>query len=149
MKIPIMIESIIQKSTKCFKYLLINGNADPNETIQDQNPVHFLDSNSNTIVEKKRYEWDCMAIPIYYGEMEIMTILKEFGFQKGNKSCHLEAAIWSYRNFIAKELITKFNDKEKMMIGLIASAKSNNIKAGHLINNNNNEVNMTTEKRSN
>ena len=38
MKFPIMIECIIQKASKYFKYLLINGIEDPTTTTQDQNP---------------------------------------------------------------------------------------------------------------
>ena len=63
MKIPILIYCVIQKAIKCFKYLLINGIDDPTLTMQEENP----DPQDLCWINRHRYEWDCMAIAIYYG----------------------------------------------------------------------------------
>ena len=68
--------------------------------------------------------------------MEIIKILEELGIEKGKISAHLEAALLSYRNSIAKEIIIKMKEKnmnEFLIIGLLASAKSNNIKGADLV----------------
>ena len=140
MRIPIIIESIIHKAIKCFKYLLINGIEDPTNTMDEQNPKTIRMSWYNTI-EVKRYEWDCMATAIYYGEVEIMTILEEKGIEKGNKPSHIEAALLSYRNSIAKTIINNMKEEKKeneydeniLKIGLFASNKSNNIKGTEIL----------------
>ena len=125
MNIPIIIECIIQKAQKCFKYLLING---------IENPM----TKSSQHVGLKSYEWDCMGFAIYQGEDEIMKILEENGIEKVNNPIYLEAAILSYRNKIAKEIIFKMKENEEMnndvlMAGLIASTRNSNIKGVELI----------------
>ena len=140
MIIPIMIYCIIQKAPKCFKYLLINGIDDPTKKMRDQNPESVFDI--NTHIDIKRYEWDCMDIAIYSGNMEIVKILEEEGFEKENNFSHLEAAILSYRNKIVKEIINQIKEKsEKNKIingkvltrGLLLSGKNNNIIGAELL----------------
>ena len=126
-----MTECVIQQSMLCFKYLLINGIGDPSKIMIE------LEKMSQT--SEHRYEWDCMGVAIYYGEMEIMKILEEKGVEKGKNPEHMEAAILSYRNEIVKEIIKKIKDmdgkiKDKILMnGLKASGKSNNIKGAELL----------------
>ena len=131
MEIPIITECIIEKATKCFKYLLINGIEDPTIIMKEQ----VKDSN----MTPEQYGWDCMSIAIYYGESEIIKILEEKGIEKWNKSVYIEASILSYRNTITKEIINQINEKNETMkneilkIGLMASAKNNNIRGAELL----------------
>ena len=62
-----------EKTIKCFKYLLVNGFDDPNKTMEELNLDHFFDSYLHTI-EIKRYEWNCMAPAIYFGNKEIIYL---------------------------------------------------------------------------
>ena len=131
-KIPIIIECIIKKATKCFKFLLINGIEDPTITIQEQNPYPINDCFYKYWEREHQYKWDCMAVAIYYGEVEIATILEERGIEKGNNPGHIEASLLSYRNAIAKEIINKMKEKKEneeniLKRGLNASVKNNNI----------------------
>ena len=48
-----------------------------------------------------------MATAIFFGNKEIMKILEDKGIEKGENQSHIEAAILSYRNFIAKEITEK------------------------------------------
>ena len=137
MKIPLIQYCIMKNAIECFKYLLVNGYDDPNKTMEEQDPEYFYDSHYNRI-EIKRYEWDCMATAIYFGNKEIIKILEEKGIEKGKKTEHIEAAIFSYRNLIAKEIIDDLNEKrakiQKILnISLIESVKSNNIKGVELL----------------
>ena len=81
MQIPLIQYCIMKNAIECFKYLLVNGFDDPNKTMQEQNPEFFYDSSDNKI-EIKRYEWDCMATAIYFGNKEIIKILEEKGIEK-------------------------------------------------------------------
>ena len=135
MKIPIITECIIEKATKCFKYLLINGIEDPTITIRESG-----------FSMERQYEWDCMAVAIYYGEDEIVKILEEKGIEKGSKPSHIGAAILSYRNAIVKEIINEMKEKNEnneiaLNIGLNASGKNNNIKGAELLINNGAKIN--------
>ena len=147
MGIPIINECIIQKATNCFKYLLINGIEDPTITIQDQNPYPADNFMHNFWKSEHKYEWDCMAIAIYYGEVEIMKILEEKGIEKGNNPSHIEAAILSYRNGIVNEIINQLKEKNEkinndlLLIGLIASTNNNNIKGFEMVLNNGADLN--------
>ena len=81
----------------------------------------------------KRYEWDCMATSIFFGNKEIIKILEEKGIEKGKNPTRIEAAILSYRNMIAKKIIEDLNENTEetqniLKISITASAKSNNIK---------------------
>ena len=132
MKIPLIQYCIMKNAIECFKYLLVNGYDDPNKTMEEQNPESFTDLHYNKI-EIKKYEWDCMATAIYFGNKEIMKILEEKGIEKGKNPSHVEAAILSYRNIIAKEIIDDLSEKKEQIqnilnISILASAKSNNIK---------------------
>ena len=106
MEISLIQYCIMKKAIGCFKYLLVNGFDDPNKTMKEQNPYP-----EDNLMEKNQhgYEWDCMATAIYFGNKEIIKILEEKGIEKGNPS-HLEAAIFSYRYIIAKEIIKEMND---------------------------------------
>ena len=127
MKIPIIIECIIQKAMKCFKFLLINGIEDPTKTMQELNP----DMNNKYWRSSNHYEWDCLAIAIYYGEVEIEGILEEKCIKKGSRKGHLEAAVLSYRNSITKEISIQMKmNGLNLNYGLLASVKNNNIKLG-------------------
>ena len=143
MKIPIIIECIIQKAIKCFKYLLINGFEDPTTvTMQEQNPY----PDDNYWETHHKYEWDCMSIAIYFGEAEIVKILEDRGFEKWKNPRYIEAAVLSYRNSIVKEIIYQMKEKNEngndnindtnFIVGLIASGKSNNIKGAEILINN-------------
>ena len=128
MEIPLIQYCIMKKAIECFKYLLVNGFDDPNRTME-----HL---NSGTKI--KRYEWDCMATAIYFGNKEIIKILEEKGIEKGKNATHIEAAILSYRNLIAKEIIEDLNENKEQIqqnlnLSLRASAKSNNIKGFEIL----------------
>ena len=132
MEIPLIQYCIMKKAIECFKYLLVNGFDDPNKTMDEQNPSYTYDSQDNRI-EIKRYEWDCIATAIYFGNKEIIQILELRGIEKGNNPAHIEAAILSYRNLIAKQLIDDFNENNEQIQNIlnpsiISSAKNNNIK---------------------
>ena len=132
MKIPLIQYCIMKKAIECFKYLLVNGFDDPNKTMEEQDPNSSYDSYNNEI-EIKRYEWDCMATAIYFGNKEIIKILEEKGIEKGKNPAHIEAAILSYRNIIAKEIFENLNENNEQIqnilnISIIALAKNNNIK---------------------
>ena len=80
-----------------------------------------------------------MATAIYYGNNEIINILENRGIEKGNNRSHIEAAILSYRNIIAKDIIEKHieeneENEENLLNGaLIALAINNNIKGAELL----------------
>ena len=75
-QIPLIQYCIMKKAIECFKYLLVNGFDDPNKTMEGQNPECFYDPNIHQEIEIKRYEWDCMATAIYFGNKEIIKILE-------------------------------------------------------------------------
>ena len=134
MEIPLIQYCIMKNARECFKYLLVNGFDDPNKTMEQQNPLKIGWSSK----EIKRYEWDCMATAIYFGNKEIIKILEEKGIEKGKNGTHIEAAILSYRNQIAKEIIEGLEENHEQFqnllnIRLIASAKSNNIKGVEIL----------------
>ena len=74
MEIPLIQYCIMKKAIECFKYLLVNGFDDPNKTLDEQNPDQFYKSGNR--IEIKRYEWDRMATAIFFGNKEIVQILK-------------------------------------------------------------------------
>ena len=132
MEIPLIQYCIIKNAIECFKYLLVNGYDDPNKTMEDQYPSYTWDSQNNRI-EIKRYKWDCMATAIFFGNNEIIQILEVKGIEKGKNPAHIEAAILSYRNLIAKTIIEDQNENNEQIqdilnLSIIASAKNNNIK---------------------
>ena len=136
MSIPILVYTLIHNATKCFKYLLLNGE-DPRKIMEEQNP----DMNNKNWKSFHRFEWDCMATAIFYGRVELIKILEENGIEKGENANHIETAILSFRNPVAKHIIEQIKEKDQKKIqklldqGLIASAKNNNIKgAEYLIN---------------
>ena len=131
MSIPIIVYSIIQNATECFKYLLINGN-DPKITMKEQNKH---ENNSY------KYEWDCMTVAIFYGRVEMIKILEGCGIEKGENPNHIEAAILSFRNSSLKGIIRQIKEKDETKIqellnkGLFTSTINNNIRGGeYLIN---------------
>ena len=55
------------------------------------------------------------------------------GIEKGTNPTHIESAILSYRNMIAKEIIEDLKENKKQIqnilnLSIIASAKNNNVK---------------------
>ena len=102
----------MKKAIECFKYLLVNGFDDPNKTMEEQNPFTLYDSNC-WLIEIKKYEWDSMATAIFFGNKKIIKILEVRGIEKGKKPAHIEAAILSYRNMIAKEIIEDLNENNE------------------------------------
>ena len=103
--------------------------------MEEQNP----NPNNGNWKSFYQYEWDCMATAIFYGRVEIIKILEGFGIEKGENSNHIEAAILSFRNSIAKQIIIQINEKDETKVhellnkGLIESAKCNNIKGGEVL----------------
>ena len=83
MQIPLIEYCIMKKSIECFKYLLVNGFDDPNKTMEEQNPYPENDLMNQFWKSEHRYEWDCMATAIYFGNKEMMKILEEKGIEKG------------------------------------------------------------------
>ena len=136
MQIPLIQYCIMKNAIECFKYLLVNGFDDPNKTMQEQNPYPKNDFMHKCWISEHRYEWDCMATAIYFGNKEIIKILEEKGIEKGKNQTHIEAAILSYRNLIAKEIIEDLNETNEnnkqiqniLNLSITASAKNNNIK---------------------
>ena len=133
MEIPLIQYCVMKNAIECFKYLLVNGFDDPNKTMQEQNPYTFFDSFSGRWKNIKKYEWDCMATAIFFGNKEIIKILEERVIEKGKNPTHIEASILSYKNKITKEIIQILDEKNILTqnilnFSLIASAKSNNIK---------------------
>ena len=138
MEIPLIQYCIMKKAMECFKYLLVNGYDDPNKTMDEQSPESFYDYNSHNVRPIKRYEWDCIATAIYFGNKEIIKILEEKGNEKGKNATHIEAAILSYRNIIVKEIIEDLNENKEQIqnilnLSITASAKNNNIKGFEIV----------------
>ena len=128
MEIPLIQYCIMKNAIECFKYLLVNGIDDSNKTMEEQNPNSYYKGWRS----QHRYEWDCMATAIYLGNKEIIKILEQKGIEKGNAT-HIEAAILSYRNMIAKDIIEDLNENNEQIqkflnLSITASAKNNNIK---------------------
>ena len=144
MTIPVIHECVIQKAIKCFKFLLINGIDDPKQSMQDRK----LDPKNYYWDREYNFQWDCMALAIYYGEMDFVKMLEEIGIEIGDDTYHIEAAILSYRNAIVKKIISNLNGKKGWLInktlynGLIASTKNNNIKGAELLINNGAKINV-------
>ena len=129
-QIPLIQYCIMKKAIECFKYLLVNGFDDPKKPMEERDPERNLFWFFRTI---ERYEWDCMATAIYFGNKEIIKILEEKGIEKGKRAVHIEAALLSYRNLIAKEIIEDLNENNEQIqnilnLSISASAKNNNIK---------------------
>ena len=87
-------------------FILITGNEDPTNTMQDQYPERFYDYEIRQEIEIKRYEWDCMVVVIYYGKVEIMKILEE----KGKNPAYIEADI-NAKDIIYQIIIILFLSK--------------------------------------
>ena len=92
MEIPLIHECIIDDSICCFKYLVMNEMEDLKTTMRDL-----------TSIERKKYEWDCMAVAIYSRNFEIESILKQEGIKEWRNPAHFEAAIFAYRNWESKK----------------------------------------------
>ena len=65
---------------------------DPKKTMEEINPHPF---NHDWII-LHRYEWDCMATAIFYGRVEMITILEGFGMEKWVNPNNIEAGILSF-----------------------------------------------------
>ena len=126
MKIPLIQYCIMENAIQCFKFLLVNGLDDPKKIMEEQNPLIY-NFNPNQII-LKNYEWDCMATAIFFGNKDIIGILEDRHFHKGQNPVHLEAAILSYRNEFIEEILKEVHDKH-FLNGIVATlAKNNNIK---------------------
>ena len=129
MQIPLIQYCIMKNAIKCFKYLLINGFDDPSRNMEEQIPKRKNWRHKK--VEIKRYVWDCMTTAIFFGNNEFVRILEFRGIEKGQNAAHVEAAILSYKNKLAKEIFENLNKKEEkeniLNVCLMASAKNNNI----------------------
>ena len=139
MKIPLIQYCMIKNAIKCFKFIIVNGYDDPNRTMEDQNPFfnNNIHNNNNIGREIRRYEWDCMAKAIYLGNEELINLL-DLCINRGSKPAHFEAALLSYRNTIAKQLIEHLNENNNdvhniLNLNMISSIKSNNIKGVELL----------------
>ena len=124
MKIPLIQYCIMKKAIECFKYLLVNGFDDPNKVMEEEFPeVSNSDSWLKTsMIKIRRYQWDCMATAIYFGNKKIIKLLEEKGIEKGKNETHIEAAILSYRNTIAKEIINEMNEQKEEMENFLNKA---------------------------
>ena len=148
MKIPIIIYTIIQKAINCFKYLLLNESEELRTKVMDDLDPDVIHISWYQSIYIKKYQWDCMAVAIYYGNVEIIKILEESGIEKGENPAHIEAAILSYRNQIAKAIINQMKEKneqydhEFLIRGLLASTINNNIKGAEIIFNSGIDVNI-------
>ena len=133
MEIPLIQYCIMNKAIECFKYLLVNGFDDPNKVMEESNPYGIF--NYGPLEQYREYEWNSMATAIYFGNKNIIKILEDKGIEKGKNASHIEAAILSYRNLIGEGILEEINDtlKNYLNIGLISSAKSNNIKGAELL----------------
>ena len=76
-----------------------------------------------------------MATAIYFGQIEMMTILEDKGIEKGKNPAHLEAAILSYRNEICKDMIGELDENKENVFrkGLLAASKNNNIYGAEIL----------------
>ena len=130
MKIPLIQYCIMKNAEKCFKFLLVNGYDDPMKIMEEQ----ATDFGKN----KHRYEWDCMATSIYFGNKRIMRSLEIKGIKKIQKETCITAAILSYRNEIIEKILDEMNLKNSINqkylgTGLIFSMKNGNIKGRELL----------------
>ena len=138
MKIPLIQYCIMKKAIECFKYLLVNGFDDPNRTMEEESNTHsnnFSWNNNINNINQNRYKWDCIATALYFRNKEIVKILEVKGIEKGKKSSHIEAALLSYQNAIAEEMIENIKEDKKniLSIALLASSKNNNIQGTELL----------------
>ena len=140
MKIPLIQYSVMKNAIKCFKYLLVNGYDDSKKALKEQNPYNEKERLYKYWNSEDQYEWDCMATAIYFGNKEIIKILEEKGFKKGDNPGHLKAAILSYRNQIAKEILEEIEEKDdkedldyQLSIGILAISKNNNIEIAEIL----------------
>ena len=134
----------MKNAIECFKYLFVNGYDDPIKIMKEDPRWNFFNN--------KQYKWDCMATAIYYGNNEIIKILEGKGSEKGNNISHIEAAIQSYRNIIAKDLIEKLieeKEKNQLNVALISSANNNNIKVAELLIRKGININATNVRATN
>ena len=115
--------------------IMINNNNDIRKAMDEQNPEIFSELITQQNPENKTFEWDSMAIAIFLGNNKIVRILKEKGIEIENYPPHIEAAILSYRNAFASEIIgtIKVLNKEFLNKSILSSAKNNNIKGGQLL----------------
>ena len=141
MKIPIIQFCIMKNAIKCFKYLLVNGIDDPNKIMEELYPDNAWDYGRLYYKQIHRYQWDSMATAIYFGNNEIIKILESKGFIIGSNPAHIEAAILSFRQSIAKEIIQSTNGVNTLVLGLCASANSNNIEIAKFILKENVDIN--------
>lgn len=98
--VPMIQYCVMKGALKCFKYLLLNGLGGPERVMVDRYD------------RPTRYKWDCLATAIYFGNEEIIEILKAKGIEPDSNPVYLEAAILSHRNNIAKEIVAHLREKK-------------------------------------
>ena len=129
--IPILYYCVMKKAIKCFKFLILNG-ANPSLELT------YVSSNDiGLLIKGEKYEWDCITVAAYFGEIEVMRILEERGINKLNNPYVWEAIALSHRNqflhlFISrKDQIPNF--EECIQKGFKGSIKGINLKAFKLL----------------
>ena len=130
-KIPIIQYCIMKRAIKCFKYILVNGYDDPMKVLQEEKDKK--EQRPSILRIQQLYKWDCMATAIYFGNKEIIKILEEKGITKGKISGHIEAAILSYRNSIAEEILEETKEdnviiEKNVNQAILTSSQNNYIK---------------------
>ena len=133
MKIPLIQYSIMKNAIECFKYLLVNGYDDPNKTMEEDNP----NSANYNWKNEHRYQWNCMATAIYFGNNEIIKILENRRAENRQNLTYIEAAILSYRNANVTKILDELQNSDEfknyLNTGFLAAAKSNNLKEAEIL----------------
>ena len=60
-----------------------------------------------------------MTTAIFFGNREIVQILEYRGIKNRTNSAHIEAAILSYRNIFAKEMIENLNENDEQIQNIL------------------------------
>ena len=133
MKIPLIQYCIMKNAIECFKYLLVNGYDDPNKTMEEDNP----NSANYNWKNEHRYQWNCMATAIYFGNNEIIKILENRRAENRQNLTYIEAAILSYRNANVTKILDELQNSDEfknyLNTGFLAAAKSNNLKEAEIL----------------
>ena len=100
----------------CFRYLLTNGYDDPKKCMKEQLILN------RWYTPDLRFDWDCMAIAIYFGNQEIIRMLEVKGIKKTNNPIYIEAALLSYRDKILKEILDEMVENNEDIQGCLSQA---------------------------
>ena len=133
MEIPLIQYCIMKNAIECFKYLLVNGYDDPNKTMEEDNP----NSANYNWKNEHRYQWNCMATAIYFGNNEIIKILENRRAENRQNLTYIVAAILSYRNANVTKILDELQNSDEfknyLNTGFLAAAKSNNLKEAEIL----------------